>query len=202
MARAGRRAGRRRRLRPSCSSAASAGAARLGEDRWRRRTAASAAVPRLRRQPRILARRHLGKQRGDLEGARQPEPADLVAGQSGDRAGRRSGSRPRVGLTVPVMTLNSVVLPAPLGPMTARTSPSSTCMATWSTRDQRAVAPRHAVESRAAAIAHGASRPGGCGRRPHAPIAVASPQMPCGREQDEGDEDQAEDRAPRPRSRS
>jgi hypothetical protein len=39
---------------------------------------------------------------------------------------------PALGFTVPVMTLNSVVLPAPLGPMTARTSPSSTLMATWS----------------------------------------------------------------------
>ena len=37
---------------------------------------------------------------------------------------------PALGLTVPVMTLKSVVLPAPLGPMTARTSPSSTLMAT------------------------------------------------------------------------
>jgi hypothetical protein len=37
---------------------------------------------------------------------------------------------PAVGLTVPVITLNSVVLPAPLGPMMARTSPSSTLRAT------------------------------------------------------------------------
>src|SRR5215469_7321928 len=40
---------------------------------------------------------------------------------------------PCVGLSTPVIRLNSVDFPAPFGPMTARTSPSSTCIATWST---------------------------------------------------------------------
>src|SRR6516162_6213584 len=40
---------------------------------------------------------------------------------------------PRLGFSTPVMRLNKVDLPAPFGPITARTSPSSTCIDTWST---------------------------------------------------------------------
>ena len=93
---------------------------------------------------------------------------------------------PAVGLTVPVITLNSVVLPAPLGPMTARTSPSSTRHGDLVERDQGAVASRHAVELEQRHV-----QGLGAARTPHRRV-VASPQMPFGREQDEGDEDQAE----------
>src|SRR5438270_11192971 len=40
---------------------------------------------------------------------------------------------PWLGSSMPVIRLNSVDFPAPFGPMTARTSPSSTRIATWST---------------------------------------------------------------------
>ena len=41
--------------------------------------------------------------------------------------------RPVVGATSPVIRLNSVVLPAPLGPITASASPPSTARLTLST---------------------------------------------------------------------
>jgi hypothetical protein len=47
-------------------------------------------------QPGILARRHLGKKRGDLEGARDAEPANPVTGRPAI-AGRRTGSNPALG---------------------------------------------------------------------------------------------------------
>ena len=41
--------------------------------------------------------------------------------------------RPAVGGKKPLIRLKNVVLPAPLGPMTARSSPGSTSIDTWST---------------------------------------------------------------------
>ena len=44
-----------------------------------------------------------------------------------------SAMRPALAAVMPEMRLNSVVLPAPLGPITACTAPVATCMSTAST---------------------------------------------------------------------
>src|ERR1041385_7473353 len=89
------------------------------------------------------------------------------------------------------MTLNSVDLPAPLGPITARTSPTSTARSTAST----ATSPPNRRESERHSSS-GTGRP--LGARGRFTLRVFPYQAPdaLGRQQHEGDEHGAEDERP------
>ena len=52
-----------------------------------------------------------------LEGAGQPQSGPAVGPQVGSRCARRCNTSPWSGRCSPLMTLNRVVLPAPLGPI-------------------------------------------------------------------------------------
>ena len=71
----------------------------------------------------VLEHRHAREDRGDLEAARQAQPVDLVRRQAGRSTGRSAAIVPEVTESAPLIRLNSVVLPAPLGPIMAWRSP-------------------------------------------------------------------------------
>ena len=81
---------------------------------------------------------------------------------------------PEDGGKSPVMQLNSVVLPAPFEPSTARRSPGRTVMRDVGQRRERAEQPRHAAQLQRGAGAdreqalrdaiHGGFRPAGLGQ--------------------------------------
>src|ERR1700738_4029013 len=73
---------------------------------------------------------------------------------------------PWFGFNTPVIRLNRVDFPAPFGPMTARTSPSSTRIDTWSTATKP---PKRRVSSSSSSNATAIFRLGG------APAAEARP---------------------------
>ena len=62
-----------------------------------------------------------------------PQPTRARGQQRGDVLVRRSTMRPAVGAKKPLIRLKNVVLPAPFGPITARSSPGSTVIETSST---------------------------------------------------------------------
>ena len=71
----------------------------------------------------VLAHRQAGKRLHDLEGARDAAPRQPMRRLAGDvLAG--IADRPSLGLRKPEMRENSVVLPAPLGPISAVMRPS------------------------------------------------------------------------------
>ena len=87
---------------------------------------------------------------------------------------------PALGLSVLVIRLNRVDLPAPFGPMTARISPGSTVMSTWSTATsapKRRTSPLHSSSGIGRLLAGGRIRRlgGFLGSG-----SVRMPQMPCG----------------------
>ena len=84
--------------------------------------------------PEILLDRVLCEQVHGLECACDATPADFVARVPGDVVAFNVTS-PTVGRKCPAMTLNSVVFPAPLGPMMPKISPGSTANETL--RDRR-----------------------------------------------------------------
>src|SRR6516165_6161954 len=97
---------------------------------------------------------------------------------------------PWLGFSNPVMRLNKVDLPAPFGPITARTSPSTTCIDTWSTATRP---PKRRVSSLSSSNAT-AIFPLDCGSAAKtaaddAPYALRS-------EDHKGDEDEAEEQGP------
>ena len=99
---------------------------------------------------------------GALERAAHAEPAEVVRREAGDVARRRSTTRPASGRRWPVIRLNSVVLPAPLGPMMARDR------AALRHREAHAAHGLEAVEALAdvAHLKHGSRRsPGSAARR-------------------------------------
>ena len=172
--------------RPSCSSAASASALGLLEDPGAAERLPASRMAGLGRQPRILARRHFGKQRGDLEGARNAEPADLVACQAGDRmAGEpdRARARPdRAGDDVEQRRLARAV-GADDGAHLAFLDAHGDLVE----RDQGAIPSRHAVkleQRHVRAPTHAAAT--------HVQPSRRQSPDPLRGEQDEGDEDQAE----------
>src|SRR5260370_22948242 len=99
---------------------------------------------------------------------------------------------PSVGGSTPVMTLNSVDLPAPFGPIRARTSPGSTVKSTMSTAarpPKRRHTPRHSRSGTARLLSRVARL-----RR----SKVARQQSPdaLGRQHHESNKDRAEDKRP------
>ena len=59
-----------------------------------------------------------------------PQPADQVRRQPGDVRDRRTAPGRQSARSAPLMTLNSVVLPQPLGPMMQRSSPAASARST------------------------------------------------------------------------
>src|SRR5215469_3958811 len=97
---------------------------------------------------------------------------------------------PWLGFSTPVMRLNKVDLPAPFGPITARTSPSSTCIDTWSTATRP---PKRRLSSSSSSNATAIFRLY-CGSATKAG-ADEAPYTLRG-EDHEGDEDEAEEQGP------
>src|SRR6516164_1017313 len=97
---------------------------------------------------------------------------------------------PWLGFSIPVMRLNKVDLPAPFGPITARTSPSSTRIDTWSTAT---MPPKRRVSSSSSSNAT-AVFPLYCGSAAKAG-ADETPYALRG-EDYEGDENEAEEQGP------
>ena len=95
----------------------------------------------------------------DLEGAADAAPAHLVGRQAVDaRALKRDV--PASGANTPAIRLNSVVLPAPLGPITAKIAPSGTAKLTSATaRNPLKFFETSATSSSAPCQAPGLSRP-------------------------------------------
>ena len=96
------------------------------------------------RHPHVVADRQRGEQLQALERAGQPGPGPAVRGQPGDVAPVEHHLA-GVGRCSPVTTLNSVVLPAPLGPMSPVTVPGSTASEMSVERGLAAEADRDAV---------------------------------------------------------
>ena len=76
-------------------------------------------VARLHGEAQILVDRHARKQVRDLERTAEPGRGDSIRRQPGDRLRRRARTEPRSGANMPVIRLKTVVLPAPLGPISA-----------------------------------------------------------------------------------
>ena len=106
-----RRPSARRRTRPG-------GAARRGTGRAPR--------PALERDGEALLDRERREQAGVLERAAEPAPGPRVGAPGGDVAAAEHGSARRRRGVKPEMRSNSVVLPAPFGPMMPRISPVPT----------------------------------------------------------------------------
>ena len=107
-----------------------------------------------------------------LQRARDPEPRQLVRARA-QRLALPASPSPASGAMNPQMTLNSVVLPAPLGPMTPTTSPAATVERDVLERGEAAEAHRHAVHTeirhlRCANPRGGPCRIGGLHRLQHA----------------------------------
>ena len=100
--------------------------------RARARRATSAAVQQ-RADDDVVLDRQRRERPHDLEGAADAAPADLVGRQAVD-ALAGEGDRAAVGRdSTPAIMLNSVVLPAPFGPITAKIAPCGTSKLTLST---------------------------------------------------------------------
>src|SRR5262245_14034421 len=95
---------------------------------------------------------------------------------------------PALGACSPAMTLNSVDLPAPLGPMTEKTSP---CRTARLTSARAASAPKLLPSPDTSRI--GITRTGSGGRPPRSPQRRAEAEQPARHEEDDEDEDDADD---------
>ena len=102
----------------------------------------------------VFQDRHVVKELHQLEGAGDPLPGDAVGRESLDvlRPERRCG--PAGGPESRVTRLNRVVLPAPLGPMTALTAPGGTPKLTCSTACRPPKARLTPCSSRSGWLAH------------------------------------------------
>ena len=78
----------------------------------------------------VLEHGEAAEDAGDLERAAHAAAAEAVRRQAADRPRRRRRCWPVSCAMSPVIRLNSVVLPAPLGPMIARRSPGGTARST------------------------------------------------------------------------
>ena len=88
----------------------------VGDVRRCRSVVLRPAAPHLERDEHVLARGQAAERLEPLERARDAEARPLEGPLAGDVA-PSSTTWPGVGVCRPVMTLNSVVLPAPFGPM-------------------------------------------------------------------------------------
>ena len=122
----------------SIASARSACSSALTE-RGRTSASASSAIGpttghcgRTAREPRVRADQHVvehaqvAEHAAVLERAREAERRELLGRKAGDVATRRRSRVPASGASSPVTRLNTVVLPAPFGPMMLTSSPSLT----------------------------------------------------------------------------
>ena len=135
-------AARRRRVRPAAGRAsASSRKRRAGCPRLLRATRRNASSGRNRLST-VPSRSWIasldlpphgdaGRQLRDLEGARQPAPDALPAARSCVTSAPSSQTLPALGCSTPVTRLTSVVLPAPLGPISPTRSPACSASDTW-----------------------------------------------------------------------
>ena len=106
-------------------------AARPARRAWRRprprrsRHRPAVAAPGALGDEEVLADGRLREQLDALEGAADAPPGPLVHGEGADVLAPEAHRAPLSGLSRPSMQLKSVVLPAPLGPMSPTRSPSS-----------------------------------------------------------------------------
>ena len=162
-------------------------------------------IPAQARQPeqrqRHVAQQRLAReQRDDLVGAREPQMRAPAARDAGDVALEQQRPRRESARSSPVIRLNSVVLPAPFGPMISRRSPGSTARST--ARGDAQAAERLvqiAQLERGHRLLPRRRTGGGCGRtqrdRP-APQAHRARHQPLGHEHHDDHEDRAEDEVP------
>ena len=124
---AGRRR-RRRRARPAPPARASRSARSSRSERGSPSSADASPARRaaLGARPSRSRARSAREQPDALQRAGDAEAGELRAAGRRAAARRASATSPASGATKPQMTLNSVVLPAPLGPMTPTTSPGAT----------------------------------------------------------------------------
>ena len=129
------------------------------------------------------ARQHLG----ELEGAHHAEPGHLVRLHPLDRRAVERPVRPASGSSKPVIRLKNVVLPAPLGPISAVISPRwiSACSTSTATSPPKRAATAVGDEDRVG-LGHARAEPvrrQGDGERQRTSNACSlrSPKMPCGR---------------------
>ena len=103
------------------------------------------------REVEVVLDRHAEEQPRSLEGARQAEPGAL-APRLGVTSRPNNSIDPDVGGNSPEITLNSVVLPAPLGPRMARRSPGaisrSTSRTAWTPPKRRPTPRRRRIGRR------------------------------------------------------
>ena len=115
----------------------------------------------------VLLDRHVQEEPQRLERPCDPAPGDLVRLEAEQAlAGERMS--PASGAYTPVTRLNSVVLPAPFGPITLRISCSSTCRSSALMHAQAAEALRDAAAARAGARPSGDLHPRARRRAPAA----------------------------------
>ncbi len=115
---------------------------RVGRRRARRRSERRHVVTcapgvRKQRDRDVLAHRHRREGRGDLERAAHAQARDRVRGQAVDARRRASVTVPASGASWPLTRLKQVVLPAPLGPISATSSPAATVNDTSRPRRRR-----------------------------------------------------------------
>ena len=161
--------------------------------RWSRPARKPARLRRWRADHDVLERRHPGEEPDVLEGAGDAaaRPPGAAAARGAPR--RRSRTSPASGAATPETRLKSVVLPAPLGPMTAlmRARPdveadvldgldAAEALGDAAHLEQRVTAPPRSAPRRARA-----ARPG--------PGRALEPQDPVGREEHDHEQDRAED---------
>ncbi len=108
--------------RPSAASAASCSAAARAQPAPRPPADRRAAE---QRQHHVVPQRLPREQRQDLIGPAQPGPRPPPRRHARPAPARTAGCCPRSARRSPVIRLNSVVLPAPLGPISSRRSPGS-----------------------------------------------------------------------------
>ena len=124
--------------------------------RGRTRLKRPRATPRAARN-RLSRDRQLAEQQRGLVGAAQPA-ADALVRRQPVTSSPKNGRGPAVGGKSPVTALNSVVLPAPLAPSTARRSPAATESARRRSRAARRSVPGRRPRARSAVGARARDR--------------------------------------------
>ena len=121
-----------------------------------------------------------GERLHDLEGAGDAAPRQAVRGLAGD-VGPAVQMRPSLGGRKPVMMANSVVLPAPFGPISAVMRPASRGKRRAVEGQQTAEAPGHPLDAQER-LSHGvcSGAAAGCERRKRSRRSANTPAMPRG----------------------
>ena len=117
------------------------------------------AMAQMRADQDVLAHRQAGEGLHDLEGAGDAAPREPMRRLAGDVLAGDSGPLPSLALRKPEMMANSVVLPAPFGPISAVMRPFGRDERRGIHRQQAAEAARDALDRRAEAQPWPASAP-------------------------------------------